>query len=260
MMLGGCAFGRRISYDGATNISPKFQKDIPVLVLFHDVRPYVLSKNKGQNFVGLTRSLYGIPYPTTTASGNPLADDYAHMIVRNLEGRGFSASTTHIAPFATDEEIRSVITQYTYNSGAALLFVIREWKTDAYFHLTLHYDITLEVYNHFGKLLVSTKQKGEDKIAKNLGRKRSNLANAVNDIIGSLINDKKVLACIQSLDSSDNSRKAKSENIKIAKTVGISAKGQEIAPSAKDHKCTKKQILAMKKMGLTKEQIQAACK
>ncbi len=75
LSLNGCAVGNKISYDGASDLSPTFEKDIPILILMHDIRPYVLSGDKKTSFVGLTRSLYGIPYATNTLSGKSLAVD-----------------------------------------------------------------------------------------------------------------------------------------------------------------------------------------
>lgn len=242
------------------------EKDIPLLIIAHDIRSYVLSGNKSPSFVGLTRSLYGIPYPTTTKSGKALADDFTGLILNGMSLKGYSVSTTHIAATDKDEEIYSIIKSYTHESGVTMLFSIREWKTDVHFTASLHYDVKLEIVDKSGKVRATSTQKGVDALRKEQRLERLNLATAFKDIISELISEPDVLVAISSVDKEYEAKisgeplqslepevgKVKNEPVKTVIT-------KKVEEEKSDGKCTVDQILKMKEIGMIDSQIKAAC-
>ena len=90
--LGGCAIGRTTNYHtGQVDYNTGITEKVHFVVAFQDVRPYVLSGNKNNTFVGLMRSMTGIPYPIKTESGNPLADDFGILVTNSLNAKGLNA-------------------------------------------------------------------------------------------------------------------------------------------------------------------------
>jgi hypothetical protein len=63
-----------------------------------DRRPYVISGNKDEHFVGLSRGGYGNPFDVTTASGKALADEFAGAIANGLRRNDASVTVVRITP------------------------------------------------------------------------------------------------------------------------------------------------------------------
>jgi hypothetical protein len=249
LSLSGCAIGNKISYTGKTGIKPQYNNDTPILVICQDKRPYVISGDKKPNFVGLTRSLYGIPYPTATTSGKPLADDFAGLLINTFNGESGkdNAIAESVNPTTTDSEIVEIIKKSTPENGAALLYTITEWKTDTHFTASLHYNVKLSVYNKNGDLIKNKSIQGIDKLGNDQREERKTLANAINDIYGSLLNDEDMVS-----------------SIKVASTgsfpyeTNMSDKSSNL-PTEKSNKCSIEQILKMKEMGMSDSQVKSAC-
>ena len=142
LYFGGCAMGHRTSYDGRSDF--KVQSDKDVIVAVHDMRPYVQNNKKAPNYVGILKSIYGIPYNVSTKSGNPLADDFGKMIVETMEYRGVSAMQMKIPPaWSFDAVKKEVIGD---GAGANIYYIkMLEWKTETHFRPALHYNLQLVV-------------------------------------------------------------------------------------------------------------------
>ena len=81
VFLNGCAVGRTSDYStGSVDYNTGINEKAHFVVAFQDVRPYVLSGDKKDTFVGLQRSVAGVPWPVSTKSGAPLADDIGTML------------------------------------------------------------------------------------------------------------------------------------------------------------------------------------
>ena len=92
IFVSGCAIGRTTDYStGMVNYNTEMGSQTHVLVSVEEVRPYVLNGSKNSSFVGLMRSLAGIPYPVSTKSGNPLVDDFGSLITKSLRSEGIDA-------------------------------------------------------------------------------------------------------------------------------------------------------------------------
>ena len=227
IVLTGCAFGQRVDYRGSSDFSIPATK-VVVALGTQDERPYVVNGDKQATFVGLSRSLYGIPYNVNTSSGEPLADEIGSLVAGALRKNGANVTQVKI-PVGTSSEGRIVLFKTT-NSSRYYLIELREWKTDTYANPILYYDVSLSVIDGSGSLLATKNTKGEDKLGSRPNR--ANLSTAISSIFGELINDSAIVSALE----------------------------PGAASEAKIGGCSVDQILEMKKLGLPEDRIKAACK
>ena len=238
-LLGGCAIGRTTNYHtGTVDYNTGFTKDVYFAVAFQDVRPYVLSGNKKNTFVGLMRSVTGIPYPINTESGKPLADDFGSIVTNSLRSKGLNAE---YLKFQFRKDADDFVKENSKEGMKILVFSLHEWKTDLHFTGSIHYDVSLAVYDSIGNQIASTRQEGHDPMGPNERVGRRNLGEANVDIIGGLLKAPKIQAAILSDE-----------------TVLSAEKKVESKPQLNE-KCSVKQVLKMKDAGLSDNQIEAAC-
>lgn len=194
-----------------------------------DARPDVLNGERKETFVGLTRSLYGIPYPAHTQSKKPLAQDLANLVTRALKLGGTPVQLVAASPFQGREGALKALQA----SGAdrLILVEIRDWWSDTLVRTDLHYDVVLTVLNQQGQELGSSSVMGHDELGKRQRAERRDVPTATNDILSTLFAAEGVVAAFSS----------------------------DAAPVAKAAGCTVEQILKMKEAGLSQEQIEAAC-
>lgn len=163
VMLGlagsGCAVGNRYAYSTVV-LEPTLSGSGPLGVATQDRREYVLSGNKGPQFVGLQRGGYGNPFDVRTSTGRPLAEDMTTAIVAALAKRGFQPVAVTVAPGADAAEVRRAL----FKDGAerGLLLTLVEWKSDTYVGVGLPYDITLAVLDKAGTVLAEKRMNGRD--------------------------------------------------------------------------------------------------
>ena len=143
LTLAGCAIGNRYDYSHSIAGLPitgggKLAVDVV------DARPYVLNHEKSPNFIGLQRGGFGNPFDVTTKSGRPLADEMRDAIANSLERRGFTVVGTK-DPAPRKLELR-----------------VQEWKSDVMMRFSIHYDLTLIVYDAQGAVIASSTAKGSD--------------------------------------------------------------------------------------------------
>lgn len=204
-----------------------FEGSVAVAVL--DARPDVVSGERKETFIGLSRSLYGIPYPAHTPSKKPFAQELSNLVTRALKLGGNSVQSINTSPYKG----REGAIQALQASGAErlLLLEVRDWWSDTLIHTDLHYDLSLAVLNPQGQELGSSSIMGHDELGKRQRPERRDVSIATNDILASL----------------------------FAAEVVLSSFSPDATPVAKATACTVEQILKMKEAGLTQDQIEAAC-
>lgn len=189
LSFSACAFGGKIEYRGASDFRASI-KPISLIVAVQDQRPYVLSGNKSVQFVGLRRSLFGIPYGVHTQSRNALADDMGSLITTTLQQNNNSGlQQVMLTPHENMNSLISAVK--AFSAEYALFFVLREWKTDQYFGTRLSYDVHLSLIDKAGSKKAEAEKKGHERI-----NSRYTLANATSKIFGDLLNSPEVTAVV----------------------------------------------------------------
>lgn len=208
-------------------ISLPFEGSVAVAVL--DARPDVANGERKETFVGLSRSLYGIPYPAHTQSKKPFAQDLSGLVIRALKLGGAQVQAVTTSPFKG----RQGAIEALQASGAErlILLEIRDWWSDTLVHTDLHHEVVLTVLSSQGQELGSTSSLGHDELGKRQRPERRNVSAATDDILKTLFMADAVVASFS----------------------------PDATPVAKSASCTVEQILKMKEAGLTQEQIEAAC-
>lgn len=113
-------------------------------VYVQDLRPYIVSKKKDPDFLGIIRGGYGNPTNFTTSSGEPLAGQLGLAIKSSL------ASNDAQVEFKTGDP------EKTNSAGCnTLVLTMNEWKIDAMKNANFGVDADMEVYSNTGKLLAS---------------------------------------------------------------------------------------------------------
>jgi hypothetical protein len=161
-LLGGCAFGVKHDYGAPLDLNVTTPASVAVGTV--DARPYVVTGEKGQDFVGLSRGGFGNPFDVRTQSGKPLASDMSGAIVASLKGKGVNAHFIEVSPAAGPAQALAAL-----RSAGALrlvLLTLREWKSDSMIVVGLHYDLDLRVFDRAGTALATKLHQGSD----NLGR------------------------------------------------------------------------------------------
>ncbi len=201
----------------------------PAALAVLDARSDVLSGDRKETFVGLSRSLYGIPYPAYTKSKQPLVHDLSDLVSRAFKLGGTPVKVVSPTPFKHREGALKEL-QAT-GAERLILIEVRDWWTDTLIHTDLHYDLLLTVFNAQGQELGSSVLAGHDELGKRQRPERRDEMTAVNDIFTTLFTDSTVVAAFS----------------------------PDAQPAAKKASCTVDQIVKMKEAGLSKEQIEAAC-
>lgn len=243
IVLSGCAAGKRVDYRVTTEFVAPTVKGTTVSVGAQDVRPYVLDGSKQTNFVGLSRSMAGIPYGVVTTSGDPLADEIGALIAGALRKNGATVMEVKI-PVGTPAVGRVALFKAT-NSTRNYLLEIREWKTDTYSNTTLSYDISLNVLDNLGAVLATKNIKGQDKLGSRPDR--MTLATAISSIFGGLLNEPEIVSAGGAIDAS-------------TQPLATSSVAPSQPAPAKASGCSVDQVLEMKKVGLSEDRIRMACK
>lgn len=161
IILSGCAVGQRIDY---TKITPTIASTSTgnIAVGAQDKRPYIISGEKKEQFVGLMRGGFGNPFDVNTASGNPFAKDVADVLTRAMKHDGVRVEELDFAPGNNREDIiRAIISAKV---DRAFVLTIKQWKTDAMMAASISYDLTLEEFDGTGNLLRRSDSHGSDEL------------------------------------------------------------------------------------------------
>ena len=152
-LLAACA-ASRVSYSYSMLDFNAKPSNAPLRVAVQDHRPYVISGEKADTFVGLMRDGVGIPHDAKTASGKAFADDVASSIKVALDMRGAQVSTLVIPPALTENEAIAAVK----DSARKTIFLrINNWKSDTYAVTAVAYDIDALVVDRDGKVLARKK-------------------------------------------------------------------------------------------------------
>jgi hypothetical protein len=189
----GCVAGTTAAYTPA-NASFQYAGQGPAAVGVKDSRPEVVSGRRKDTFVGLRRSLYGIPFAVQTQSGRPFAQDLTDMIVDGLRSKGVQAQGVILSPSGSRDE--TVAALQASGAPRLLLFELIEWYGDTYLETTLHYDLTLTVLDAQGRELGRSSAIGKDDIGGKQRPERKTVQAATVDIFQELLSDRDVVAAL----------------------------------------------------------------
>lgn len=159
-MLGGCAVGVTHQYNNAA-LQIKATNGSKLGIGVQDRRLYIVTKEKPENFVGLSRGGFGNPFVVRTSSGEPLADDMSKSIQAALSSNGVKVSAINI-PVGIDET--EAIKRLAASSGKSILIELNEWKADTYMSTNLTYDVLALVIDVDGKIISSKKISGSENL------------------------------------------------------------------------------------------------
>ena len=147
--------------------------DYVVLVAVSDQRPYVINGDKTPDFIGLNRSMIGIPYDVLTASRASLAMDLEEAVTNGLLNSGVIAT----AQSDNGEEESEV-----YAANRKLLLALVEWKGDTYKDTTLHYDFTVAIYDGKDQLIAQRRFVGKRTDTSSVDAARKVLTEAISSV------------------------------------------------------------------------------
>lgn len=217
--LCSCAFGRRINYRGHSGFVPEVP-DTKYTIAVVDKRPYVLSGSKQPSFVGLQRSLYGIPYNVKTQSGAPLSNDLAEMIASTFSYNGKSAQSVTVPPGASIDDFVSSWEEGFPEGEVGLLFVLKEWKTDRHFREIFRHNAELSVISRDSGVLASVSDSG----TKTLSRSYP-LNQAITELFGGMLNSSEISSVLPGFRGAVS--KASPKDIEVKSEASQSALSDE---------------------------------
>jgi hypothetical protein len=245
-ILSSCAFGNKTDYRGNYNFKPEF--GMPQITLgVVDRRPYISIENAtiDPTYTGTIRSIAGIPYPVHTKSGIPLSEDMLWSIAETLKSNGVDVIQLPLSFGISEKE---ALTMLASKGRKSLLITLNEWRAHVYMNPTLDYDLKLSSINETGEIIESINSHGT--LPFGPGQELSNLSEVVTKVFGELLNDSKIKETLLT----DESHQPEEVVLEIKKDEQMPEDATKLkAP------CTVQQILKMKEMGMTDQQISAAC-
>jgi hypothetical protein len=162
-LLGGCAFGRTYSYsDTAINLPRAAGGSGTIGLAVQDRRPYVLSGNKSERFVGLMRGGFGNPFDVNTQSGGPVSIEVRDALAKALTAKGYAVNPVAIDAREANTDVRRRLT--SSGGGKTVLVTLNEWKSDTMMNTDIHYDVHLTVLGPRGEELATNSVRGLDNI------------------------------------------------------------------------------------------------
>ncbi len=159
-MLGGCAVGVTHQYNNVA-LQIKATSGSKLGIGVQDRRIYVISKEKPENFAGISRGGFGNPFIVKTSSGGPLADDFSKSIQAALSANGVKVNAINLPVGVNESEAIRLLTP---SSGKAILVELNEWKADTYMSTTLIYDVQALVIDTNGKVISSKSISGSENL------------------------------------------------------------------------------------------------
>jgi hypothetical protein len=180
----GCAVGRRYSYHLA-NPRMTSRGSLSVALAVQDQREALTTGGRSPDFVGFQRGGFGKAFDIVTASGQPLADDFATSIGRALEQAGYRVKRVRVSNLASPAHVQGPMARSGAERG--LVVQIEEWKSDTYSNTALHYDVTMRVLGPGGEELGRATIKGDDTLGGDIGERT--VPPAYSRILERLLND-----------------------------------------------------------------------
>lgn len=248
LVLAGCAIGNKHNYRDVVATLPSANSQ-NIAVATHDNRPYVLSNDKPPSFVGLQRGGYGNPFDVENANGEALSSSFSAAVCGSFTSAGGQCSVVTTTPSERIDGIK----QRLENQGAqrAILFTLREWKSDTMMNTALHYDVTMDVISPSGTILLTKRINGVDDLRGSFwnapGYAKKAVPTAFKKKLEDLLGNEEVIAALRAKGT---------KTVKIA----MSEKApQETVHAPSQSSCSVSQILEMQKLGLSEAQIQRSC-
>ena len=161
LMIAGCAFGRKQDYLQARPVL-EYTSKVRLAVGVQDRRPYILDRDKDEDFVGLQRGGYGNPFDVGTSSERPLAEDMAKVLSNALASSGAMVIPVRLLPSLSRAEVVRVL--QTTNADKFLLLSLYEWKSDTYGGTEILYEVEMEAIDKQGRGLAGKKAQGIDQL------------------------------------------------------------------------------------------------
>jgi len=242
-ILSGCAGGKNYNYSNTPIDVETHGDNIKISVGVHDQRKYIVTGEKYPQYVGIQRSVSYVPWNVNTQSGRPMADDFLLSITSSLKSKGYKVTSVSLSEKNDRDE---VLAQLRKNQDdRLLLFTIDEWYFDVFYKVRMSCSMKLEVFNNDGALLAFAEDKKEI---------WEDDQNAIPDVEfkatveNLLTNEDIVMALNPKINLEALVKKETKQPIVIQETLA-----EEIT------KCTTDQILTMKNIGMTDDQIRSAC-
>lgn len=165
LILSGCSINPDYTL-ARPNLS--YQSKGALVIGVHDQRPYILNKDKEENFVGKQTGSYGILLDIPTDSYKPLAEDMSTALVNALRNSDSKISAITLSPSLNKEKILQKLN--ASNSDKLLLLTLNDWKSNVSGRrMKIIYDLDLEVLNKKGMVLATKKAKGDEIIKDSIG-------------------------------------------------------------------------------------------
>lgn len=257
---------------GSSSFSVNVKSGEKWTVVFHDQRHYVLDGTAKPSFVGWVQTKPKA-YSLYTHSGKPLSNDFSLLIGNTLIANGFRVISLTVPIGSTYDQVKKMVIGKK-PSDKILLFTLNDWRTYKGAALELHYDIVLSVLDGNGKQLAHKQLADLDILGRNRRPERANLATAVSDIFGTLLNSKEILAALKPAPGKEkmNTEVVSIKERKTAEVVVQPLPDEPLMPvkpvedtprqalkSERSHRCTTRNILDMKRIGMTDKQVLIEC-
>ena len=163
-MLAGCAGGRTAGYsEAAVNIPMVAGSNVALTLAVQDRRPYVVSGNKPEKFVGLQRGGFGNSSDVNTTSGAAVASDLRDSIAKGFTAKGYSVTPVTVAPGDDRDTLKRKLAEP--RAKRAALIILNELKSDSYMNSSVAYSMTLTVLDERGGVMASNSVKGQDNVS-----------------------------------------------------------------------------------------------
>ena len=193
--LGGCAVGQDFDYSGGHIALRPGRSNTTTAVAVLDLRSYIVSGDKRENFVGLSRGGFGNPFNVKTSSGAPMAVDMATAVARALEANGQPSKPIYVAVKGGTEGAKLAL----MSSGAErlMLFTLREWKTDTMTRTGLWFDVTLDVFDAQGETIASRHISGKEVAGGSIVSAEKDAQKWFSEKIGELLDNRDVASALK---------------------------------------------------------------
>jgi hypothetical protein len=163
----GCAYGRHYAYHLATPMVEQ-GRAMSIALAVQDQRDSVNAGGRAE-FVGVSRGSFGNSFDVTTASGQPLAADFATSIQRGLESAGYRVTPVRVMDRARAEVVARTLTKT--NAERLMAVTIDVWHSDTLNRTWLHYGVRLQVLDAGGHELGRAAVSGSDVIGSALANR-----------------------------------------------------------------------------------------
>lgn len=153
LVLSGCAVGNKYDYKSVRAPIPKTAGKNSIAVATVDRREYLINAEVADNYVGMTRDGFGIPFRVSTKSKAPLSTDLSDAVAASLTDAGYQAKA--ISGFSVSNTSAAKSKLLATPARRHILVTINKWESDTLVNTQLTTDFTVEVFDANGKLLAS---------------------------------------------------------------------------------------------------------